>query len=133
MEAEMSNSVFLQTEFFLLILFSVVIPSGIYGFLLKRRAIARWSVLAFALILIFLSGFDVVLLGLLSAAAKATASAIDNKVFSSELSLAIYLIPAMFAGICVYLISHILINHLNEAERKFDREHAVATLYAPPA
>lgn len=120
----MSNTVFLETEFFLLVLFSVVIPSGIYGFLLKRKAIARWSVLAFALLLIFLSGLDVVLLGLLSESAKATPSAIDNKIFSSELSLAVYLIPAMFAGIGVNLISHILINHLNEAERKFDREHA---------
>jgi len=46
-EVDMSNSVFLETEFFLLVLFSVVIPSGIYGFLLKRKAIARWSVLAF--------------------------------------------------------------------------------------
>jgi hypothetical protein len=47
----------------------------------------------------------------------------ERFIFSSELSMALYLLPAVFAGIGVNLLSHVLIGHLNEAEQKFDQEH----------
>jgi len=67
-----------------------------------------------------------VLLQRLASMAKISASALDNQVFSSEISLALYLLPALFAGIGINIISHIIIVHLGDAERQFEREHAQA-------
>ena len=118
----MTNSVFLELQFYLLVLFSVVIPGGIYVFLLKRRSISRWSVVLFSMILIVIAGIDVYLLRSLRDLARASASIIDGRFFSGELSITLYLLPAVFAGIGVNLLSHVLINHLNQAEKKFDQE-----------
>ncbi len=118
----MTNSVFLELQFYLLVLFSVVIPGGIYVFLLKRRSISRWSVVLFSMILIVIAGIDVYLLRSLRDLARASVSIIDGRFFSGELSITLYLLPAVFAGIGVNLLSHVLINHLNQAEKKFDQE-----------
>jgi len=48
---------------------------------------------------------------------------LDNRLFSSELLVALYLLPALYAGTGINLISHILVTHLAKAERKFDVEH----------
>ncbi len=119
----MKESVFFEMEFLMLIATSVVIPVAIYVFLLKIRAISRSSVLFFAFLLILLSGVDVYLLQSLARHAKSTLSAFDDRLFSSELSMALYLIPIVFGGIGVNLVSHVLVGHLNEAERRFDSEH----------
>lgn len=55
--------------------------------------------------------------------AKSSLSGADDQLFSSEVSLALYLLPALFAGIGVNIISHLLISHLEKAEELFDREH----------
>ena len=73
--------------------------------------------------LVFIAGVDVYLIQGLSAAAKLTSSSIDDAVFDSELTLALYAFPALFGGIGVNLISHVLIRHLGDAERKFEKEH----------
>ena len=119
----MNQSVFFETEFVLLVIFSVFIPVGIYGFLYKKFAISRWTVLGFAILLLVVAGIDVVLLQKLSEMAKKTGALLDNKVFLGELSLALYLFPAGFAGLGVNLLSHVLVNHLNRAEREFDKLH----------
>jgi diguanylate cyclase (GGDEF)-like protein len=54
--------------------------------------------------------------------AKATGSLLDDKIFSGQLSLTLYLFPAVFAGLGVNLLTHVLVNHLNEAETEFDKE-----------
>ena len=43
-------------------------------------------------------------------------------VFLSEISLALYLLPAMFGGIGINVISHILVRHLSEAEDEYRQE-----------
>ena len=48
----------------------------------------------------------------------------DDAWFSSELTIARYLLPVVFGGIGVNLISHVLLRHLTEAEGRFDREHS---------
>jgi hypothetical protein len=48
---------------------------------------------------------------------------LDHNVFASELSVALYLLPVLFAGIGVNMVSHILISHLTEAESRFEQEH----------
>jgi hypothetical protein len=47
---------------------------------------------------------------------------IDDYFFASEISVALYLLPVIFASTGTNLISHILIRHLTEAERRFERE-----------
>lgn len=121
----MKDTVFFELEFFLLIASSIVMPIGIYVFLLRTRAISRLTVLVFASILVALSGADVFLLKTLSNLAKVTLSLLDDKLFSSELSVALYILPVVFAGIGVNLVSHVLIAHLTNAEQKFDQKQTI--------
>lgn len=120
----MRESVFFEFEFILLIFFSLIFPIGIYAFLMWKRAISRKTVLLLGLVLIAIAGVDVLLFQQLKSLAKSSPSMLDDIFFVSELSLALYLLPALFAGIGINMISHVLTNHLADAERRFDREHA---------
>ena len=119
----MGTTVFTEARFWLLVALSILPPFGIYGVLLAKQAISRTSVLMFGFMLVIIAGVDVYLLQNLAAAAKLTPSLADDAVFVSELSLALYLFPGMFGGIGVNIISHVLIRHLVEAEKKFEAEH----------
>jgi hypothetical protein len=119
----MNESVFFEIEFILLILFSLILPIGIYAFMMWKRAISRKTVLLLGLVLIVTAGIDVFLLLQLKGFAQSSSSMIDDFFFVSELSVALYLLPALFAGIGINMISHVLIHHLADAERRFDHEH----------
>ena len=119
----MHSSVFTQWAFWLLVAFSLVLPIGIYGALWRKRAISPNTVLVFGCALVVVAGVDVYLLQILATAARRTPSLADDTVFTSELYTALYLLPAMFGGIGVNIMSHVLIRHLFEAENKFKREH----------
>lgn len=118
----MNNSVFVEIQFFMLVACSFVIPIGIYSYMMWKRSISRKVVLLFGVLLIAVSGANIFLLYMLRAMAQGTPSLLDDSIFASEMSVALYLIPAIFAGIGVNIISHILISHLAEAEKKFDKE-----------
>ncbi|MEO6974384.1 MAG: hypothetical protein ABI144_00755 [Gallionella sp.] len=118
------ESVFLEKEFFLLVIFSLLFPALIYGTMWLRRAISRSTVLVFGFVLIILSGMDIYLLQILSSMAKHSPSMLDDKIFSSAISIALYLMPALFAGTGINLVSHILISHLAEAESRFEKKHS---------
>lgn len=111
-----------EVDFFLLVTTSLLLPAGIYATLLLKRSISQWSVLVLALVLITLSGIDFVLLQKLAEKAKLSSSAFDDRMFVTELSMALYLLPAVFAGIGVNLVSHVVIRHLNLAESRFERD-----------
>lgn len=119
----MSASVFVELRFWLLVVFSLVLPAGIYAALLRTRAISRLAVLGFGIALVLIAGVDVYLLQSLAALARHTLSLADDAVFLSELSIALYVLPVVFGGIGVNLISHVLLHHLTEAEKRFEREH----------
>lgn len=119
----MNGTVFKEFEFWALIAFSFVFPLGIYALLLSRRAISRTKVLLFGLALVGIAGVDVYLLQSLASLARLTHSLLDEKVFLSEVSVALYLLPAMFGGVGINLVSHVLVNHLLEAEKRFRDEH----------
>ncbi|BAL23054.1 hypothetical protein AZKH_0714 [Azoarcus sp. KH32C] len=121
-EGRMSLTVFAELKFWLLVLFSLVVPVAIYVLLLVRRAVSPLTVLALGLALILIAGFDTYLLQSLVQMAKASASLADDAVFVSELTLGLYLLPALFAGVGVNVISHVLIRHLGEAERQFEKD-----------
>ena len=117
----MVKTVFVEIQFWRLVLFSIIVPVAIYYGLLKRRNISRNTVLLFGVVLLLISGVDIYLLQVLSKMAKTSLSHWDNSVFLSELSIALYLLPITYGGIGVNLISHVLIRHLSRAERRFEQ------------
>lgn len=119
----MGESAFLEIEFVLLVVFSAILPIAIYAYMMWLSAISRTTVLLLGVVLIAISGGDVFLLQRLTVLARFSPSLLDDAVFISELSVALYLLPALFAGIGINMVSHVLINHLVHAERAFDREH----------
>lgn len=118
----MPTTVFVELKFWLLVLFSLVAPVLIYAVLLGKRAVSRTTVLVLGLALVLIAGIDMYLLQSLVAMAKSSPSLADDAVFLSELTLGLYLLPALFAGIGINVISHVLIRHLDEAERRFEEE-----------
>jgi len=121
-ELQMGESVFVEFEFIALIIFSFILPLSVYGYMMWKKAISRKAVLLFGAILIGISGVDIFLMQRLAGMAKNSPSLIDDRIFASEISVALYLLPVLFAGIGVNMISHILTSHLVDAERQFDRE-----------
>jgi hypothetical protein len=119
----LSIPVFAELEFWLLIAFSLVLPPSIYWFLLSRRTIAQTTVLLFGVALVAIAGLDVYLLQRLTSLAKLNPTLVGDSIFVSEVSLALYLLPAMFGGIGINLVSHVLVNHLSDAEKKFKVTH----------
>lgn len=124
----MTNSVFFQRDFFLLLVFSIFTPIAGYLYLFKRPSVSRRAVLLLALLLMVMAGADVALIQSLAAAAKATAVPLDKKIFSSEISIALYVLPLVSAGLGINLASHSLFRHLSESEENFDREHQHASV-----
>ena len=122
----MSTTVFVELRFWLLVVFSVILPFGICAGLLITRAISRRSVLWFGFGLVVIAGFDFYLLQSFAALAKASHSIADDTIVASELSLALYILPVMFGGIGVNVVSHVLVQHLAEAEARFKNKGSVS-------
>jgi hypothetical protein len=119
----MIKSAFFQIEFILLIFFALIFPVSIFAYMLRKRAISRTSVLFFGVTLVAFGGVSVFLLQRLKTLSLTSLSLIDTRVFASEISFALYLLPVLFAGIGVNLISDVLIRHIAEAEKKCDNDH----------
>lgn len=119
----MNTTIFTEVEFWLLITFSFVLPVWIYWLLLSKRTIAQTTVLLLGVALVGIAGVDVYLLQALKSMAKLSPSLVSDALFVSEVSVALYLLPAMFGGIGINLVSHVLINHLQAAEKRFKIEH----------
>lgn len=124
LSTQMNESTWIELYFFALTVVSLVLPVGLYGYMMWKRVISRPTVFCFGVILIALSGVNLFLLQRLSALAARSPALWDNKIFNSELSMALYLLPVVFAGIGVNVISHILISHLGDAEKRFDQAQA---------
>jgi hypothetical protein len=118
-----ASTIFSSPEFGALLLTAIVLPTTICTYLFVTRSVARWFVLLLALVLIALSGIDLLLLQVLADMASKTPSTLDDKLFAAGMSVALYLLPAVFAGIGVNLLSHALLSHLVRAERRFERDH----------
>jgi beta-lactamase regulating signal transducer with metallopeptidase domain len=125
---KMSYSVFTEIEFWLMVVVSLLAPFAICATLLAKSAVSRNIALTLGFTLVVIAGLDVYFLQSLAAAAKLTPSPADDAVFVSEITLALYLLPAMFGGIGVNIISHVLVHHLDEAQARFAQEHTDADL-----
>ena len=115
----MSASVFVELKFWLLVALSLLAPAMIYAVLMRKRAIRRSTVALLGMCLVAISGFDVYLLQSLAAMSRLSPSLLDDAVFASEISIALYALPICFGGIGVNVISHVLISHLIDAEKQF--------------
>jgi hypothetical protein len=116
----MAATVFAEIRFWLLMVCSVVAPLMIYVVLMRMRAVSRTTVLYFGVALVAMAGIDLYLLQGLARLARASASIADDAIFASELSVGLYVLPVLFGGIGVNMISHVLVSHLQAAEKKFD-------------
>ena len=119
----MVSTVFAESKFWLMVMASVVLPFGLYAVLMTKRAISTRSTLLLGFALVAIAALDVYFLQILSKAARSTPSLADDAMFVSEVSLALYLLPVMFGGIGVNVISHVLVKHLDDANRRFSEEH----------
>lgn len=113
-------TVFTQVRFWLLVLCSLIFPAAIFITLFVRREFSKRTVLAFGLMLIVLAGVDIFVLRALSLEAQATPSLADDIVFSSELSIALYIIPAAFGTFGLNMVSHVLMHYLKQKEARFE-------------
>jgi hypothetical protein len=120
----MNASVFVELKFWVLVGLSLLSPAMIYGYLIRKQAIVRSTVALLGVCLVSIAAFDVYLLQSLAVAARHSLSSLDDAVFASEVSIALYALPICFGGIGVNLISHVLISHLSKAERKFAQSQA---------
>jgi len=120
----MFDGLLIKTEFWSLVLFSLVLPVGIFWGLMRTRKISHGTVLGFGMLLVVLSGLDFGLLKQIFAMTSSMPSLADDKIFKSEFSIALYLLPVLYAGVGTNMISHILISHLTGAEQAFDRAKA---------
>lgn len=119
----MNQSVFLRLEFFGLVASSIGAPAVIFGVMLWKRAMSRVTVLLLGLLLIALTFIDVILLVVLEGESKLTASLADDQIFASEVSIALYVLPAVLAGIGTNIVADLLTHHLEQVEKQFDRDH----------
>ena len=119
----MNSSVFIELYFWILVVCSLIVPVLIYMALLFKREISRAAILMLGLTLVAISGVDVFLLQRLQTMSKLSPSLLDDAVFNSEVTIGFYLLPALFAGVGIDVISHVLIRHLDKAQETFRRDH----------
>ncbi|HQT81332.1 MAG: hypothetical protein B7Z60_07465 [Ferrovum sp. 37-45-19] len=125
------NANIIEWDFVLLVFFSFIAPFGIYYFLSVIQSISRTKVVMMAFSLLVISGVDVTLLQRLSHKVMHLNEPSYSKFFQNEFSLALYILPALFAGIAINLISHVLIEHIHLAEKRFDAEQKSKSQHRP--
>ena len=126
----MFDGLLIKTEFWSLVFFSLVVPAGIFWGLMSTRKMSHGTVLRFGILLVVLSGLDFGLLKQIFAITRAMPSLADDKIFNSEYSIALYLLPVLYAGVGTNMISHILISHLKGAEQAFEEDKESAAIKA---
>jgi hypothetical protein len=114
----MKSSVFVELEFWLLVLCSIIAPVAILWLCLTIRKVSRHYVLAVGLVLVALAGVDIYLLQTLKRLAQATVSTADDLLFNSEITIGLYVLPALLAGLGINIASHVILQHLSEAQAR---------------
>jgi hypothetical protein len=122
-ERAMTSTIFVEFRFWLLIVLSFLAPYVVYRFLYRTLSVSRVTVALFGALLLLIAGVDVYLLQVLQTMARRSASIVDDMVFVSELSVALYILPVSFAGVGINLVSHVLTEHLTKAEARYRDEH----------
>lgn len=106
----------MQLEFWGVLACSVILPACVFTWMTWKRSLSRVVITLIGFVLVGIAGADAIFLRLLSSKAKATSHILDDKLFASEISIALYIIPLVLAGIGVNLASHVLCNHITIIE-----------------
>lgn len=112
----MTNSAFLTIEFWGLVFISSALPCIIFFRFIHKRKRRHAHILSFALLLILLSGADVLLLHQLEIIVRETGNLMDDLFFISEYSLALYILPLVLGALGSDLLSHVIKAHILIAE-----------------
>ncbi|MFH1725747.1 MAG: hypothetical protein ABII00_14145 [Elusimicrobiota bacterium] len=72
---------------------TLILPAAIFGWMTWKRRFCKTTLLGIGTMLVFLSGFAAVFLQLLGTKATASADLMDDRVFASEISIALYIVP----------------------------------------
>ncbi|MEY3069518.1 MAG: hypothetical protein RLZZ456_1217, partial [Pseudomonadota bacterium] len=83
---------------------------------------SRSTIFSLGLVMVVISGTAFYLLQTLASQSKLSPSLADDAMFVSELTLSLYLLPLLSAGIGINLISDLLIRHLRESDSLSDRD-----------
>ena len=118
----MGTTAFAEMEFWLLVIMSMVAPMLLWRLLHSKRTPTRSTIFSLGLVLVVISGTAFYLLQTLAAQSKQSPSLADDALFASELTLSLYLLPALFAGIGINLISDRLIRHLRDSDDASGRD-----------
>ncbi len=108
----MPNSLWIEVEFWALVLCSALFPLAIIVHLIRAVEIRRYVLMGFALALLILACVDFVLLGRVASLAHRTPDLLDDRVFLSEASAALYILPLVCAGVGINLLSFVITQHL---------------------
>ena len=113
----MTETGFVELRFWSLIVLSLAVPTGLYMLLRKHRAISPGTTLLLGVTLVAVAAIDTGLLHSLASGAASTVTRLDD-LFASEMAIGLYLVPALFGGVGIDLISTVLRNHLQAAEHR---------------
>jgi hypothetical protein len=127
----MDGKIYLEVEFWAFLLCTLVLPIGIFAWMITKRRFSRKTIVGIGNLLVLLSGLDAIFLQRLSTKAKASVSLLDDRILASELSIALYIIPLILAGIGINLVSDVLCAHLTIAE--LDEPEEAETAPTPTA
>jgi hypothetical protein len=128
----MNQSVFVEIEFWLLVVFSIIMPTAIIWISLTIRKVSRSHILGVGLLLVTLAGVDIYLLQALRRHSRETPSTADDIIFDSEITVGLYVLPALLAGIGVNVVSHVIIQHLSDAQQRFAGRRAIQPAKSEP-
>ncbi len=112
----MNESVFFEGEVFAPVVLSILILIAICVYMTRKRGISPHTVAVLGIALIALAGMDLFLLQRLGELAKKSPSLVDDRIRSSEVSAALYFLPA-----------------LSQAWRKCDVSKYRSTTFSPAA
>lgn len=118
----MGTTAFAEMEFWLLVIMSMVAPLLLWRVLDSKRTPSRSTIFSLGLVMVVISGTAFYLLQTLASHSKLSPSLADDALFVSELTLSLYLLPLLSAGIGINLISDLLIRHLRESDGLSDRD-----------
>ncbi len=115
-----SQEINIIISFWSLVIISLLFPGSIIFYLTRKQSRNRYAILFCGIALVILAGVDMLILQRLGVLAKATSMKWDDPIFSSELSIALYVLPLTCAGIGIDIISYVITCHFQmmEMEKK---------------
>ena len=108
----MQDTLLIRFEFWALVLVSLALPISVVAMLLRATVISRTALISCAVVMILLAGLDIGLLRTVMALARETPGMVDDTVFLSEYSVALYLLPYLGAGVGINLLTYAITQHL---------------------